>query len=392
MQDVVSIDPTQISAPPSVQDVDRIASIADPVLRNLWITQHYHLLAVSLAAHAGQGANWCTFAVWASRQAGRTIRGEDLLDILEERLRHDPGLISGINRIWRSVFVHAMEHPESKRSLFLGIMTKGPLACASDAVARGNRKVYAEIAREFARFLPLCEGGPISPETLAAFLDGLRPGPPPDGQDDLRRAFTHYAAALQTPDPVAGAQLLLLANLQVGLHEQTRLQPDILAALEVPYDTVTEVGDALLHAIHPGSDDWSGAARTPVALLIGVAARVAAFTLRGVMRHLITERMMTLALPPAIVIHLGRNLDGEYPVQLRDPTNVALLDLLRRFSPPDQNPKDVGAYDWSVLEERMRLITRLFRLYHEDTTLFTGPYDVAQVAAFEAGRLPDGDL
>src|SRR5207237_8919662 len=30
----------------------------------------------------GQGANWCTYATWASRQAGRTIRGEDLLEHL----------------------------------------------------------------------------------------------------------------------------------------------------------------------------------------------------------------------------------------------------------------------------------------------------------------------
>ena len=35
---------------------------------------------------SGQGANWCTFATWASRQAGATIRGEDALDLLTDRL------------------------------------------------------------------------------------------------------------------------------------------------------------------------------------------------------------------------------------------------------------------------------------------------------------------
>ena len=44
---------------------------------------------------------------------------------------------------------------------------------ASDAVARGNRKVFEEIGYEFARWL-------ADPEP--DFLDGLRPGDPPDGQ------------------------------------------------------------------------------------------------------------------------------------------------------------------------------------------------------------------
>jgi len=30
------------------------------------------------ATRCSPGANWCTFATWASRQAGQTIRQEDL--------------------------------------------------------------------------------------------------------------------------------------------------------------------------------------------------------------------------------------------------------------------------------------------------------------------------
>ena len=153
-----------------------------------------------------------------------------------------------------------------------------------------------------------------------------------------------------------------------------------------------DVGHRLLQILHPGSAGWSMKVRTPLALLIGGVAQLAALMFRGVMRHLITERMMTLALPPAAVIHLGRNLDGEYPVVLREPRNTALLELLTRFAPADGVATDVGAYDWSVLEQRMRLITRLFRLRHEDALLFTDPYTLEQVAAFEAGRLPDGEL
>jgi hypothetical protein len=70
----------------SPPEVRRIAAIGSPVLRNLEITYAYSLLAADVARRTGQGANWCTFATWASRQAGATIRGEDALDLLTDRL------------------------------------------------------------------------------------------------------------------------------------------------------------------------------------------------------------------------------------------------------------------------------------------------------------------
>ena len=75
--------------PPSVDDIDRIRAIDRAPLRNLHITHAYHDLAAGLAARTGGGANWCSFATWASRQAGKTIRGEDLLETYEpERRAH----------------------------------------------------------------------------------------------------------------------------------------------------------------------------------------------------------------------------------------------------------------------------------------------------------------
>ncbi len=74
---------------PTTADVDRIAAVSDPVIRNLQITQAYHELAAAVAARVG-GANWCTFATWASKQAGQTIRKEDLAHLLEGAGRPDP--------------------------------------------------------------------------------------------------------------------------------------------------------------------------------------------------------------------------------------------------------------------------------------------------------------
>src|SRR3990172_5182182 len=82
-----------IDAIPTVAEVDRIASLADPVIRNLQITQCYHELSAALAERTGLSANWCTFAAWASRQAGQTIRKEDLVRALEEALKNDPEAI-----------------------------------------------------------------------------------------------------------------------------------------------------------------------------------------------------------------------------------------------------------------------------------------------------------
>ena len=63
---------------PTLAEVGQIAAVADPVVRNLQITQCYHELALALAERTGPSANWCTFATWASNQAGVTIRKEDL--------------------------------------------------------------------------------------------------------------------------------------------------------------------------------------------------------------------------------------------------------------------------------------------------------------------------
>ena len=67
---------------------------------------------------------------------------------------------------------------------------------------------------------------------MRRFLDGLRPGDPPDGQRYLRQAFTRYERARAEHDPKARAELAVLANLEIGFHEQTRLQPEIREALD----------------------------------------------------------------------------------------------------------------------------------------------------------------
>src|SRR5690348_1643771 len=90
---------TQTLPLPSVADVARISTLTDPVLRNLQITQCYHELSAVMAARLGLWANWCTFATWASKQAGQTIRKEDLRRTLESALGDSSLVTAAVERV-----------------------------------------------------------------------------------------------------------------------------------------------------------------------------------------------------------------------------------------------------------------------------------------------------
>src|SRR3954451_10463998 len=240
---------------PSVDDVRRISAIADPVIRNLEITYCYSRLAAAVAAREGEGANWCTYATWASRQAGRTIRGEDLLEYLERRLWEGRWLLHPIATLWRRLLRRGLFRPETR----LGRLTAelhtpfDAFELASDAVARGNLKVFEEIGLEFARYL---DENPADPEALQRFLDGLRPGDPPEGQRYLRQAFARYERRRLVTDPRERAELAVLANLEIGLHEQTRLQPQIREALDAALVSEEDLGRRALEALFPSAPRW----------------------------------------------------------------------------------------------------------------------------------------
>src|SRR5215213_5951693 len=105
--------PTSAAAP-TAADVRRVAAIANPVVRNLEITECYSRLAATFAARTGEGANWCTYATWASRQAGRTIRGEDLLDDLQRRLAVSRPLLHPVESLWRRLLRLGLLQPGTR--------------------------------------------------------------------------------------------------------------------------------------------------------------------------------------------------------------------------------------------------------------------------------------
>jgi hypothetical protein len=317
-------------------EVRRIGAIESPALRNLEITYAYSRLSAATAERTGPGANWCTFATWASRQAGRTIRGEDLEEQLRTRLLAPRELLRPLTSLWRWLLRRGLLNPRSPLGRVLAKLHTpfDAFELASDAVARGNKKVFDEIGFEFARYLETVS----DEDSLEAFLR--------DAPEDLRAPFTRY---YRDGDR-------LLANLEIGLHEQTRLQPEIREALDAPYKTALPI-------IGPQR----------------YASKLA--------RELITANLMVLTLPGR-VLALGANLPDPMP----DAADPELVALIARFEPPAGSIDDCGAHDWSELHQRMHYISHLFRAFHATATLSDAPFTEAQIERIRAGSIPEGEL
>jgi hypothetical protein len=379
---------------PTVEDVAKTTRVPNRVIRNLKITHSYASLAAAVRRRTGPAANWCTFATWASRQAGSTIRGEDLLARFGRCLGRRPWVTAPLQSLSRMLLRKGIFEPATALGRVIAeIHTPfDAFERASTAVAEGNLKVFEEIGREFARFLAEVPGHARtdSPEFLG-FIAGLRPGLPPDGQEYLRKAFGHYVQRQHEADPAARAVLMLLANLEIGLHEQTRLQPEIAAAVDAPLITASDLGMRLLHVLIPASDRWRAAIRRPLAAVLGaLAARVRREAV-AVTRQVVTESMMVLTLPTG-VLSLGCNLTAAVPPVFLQASDETLRSFERAFHECRPDGGDCAATDWCDLRQRMHYIIHLFRAYAEEPALFSSPFTPEQVACFESGMVPEGDL
>jgi len=385
--------------PLTPEDVDRVATIADPVIRNLQITQAYHVLSAAAAARLGQVANWCTFATWASKQAGRTIRKEDLQRSLEAAFRSSPTAALAAREVATQAGRFGANTPvgESLASVWTVADPAAALDRASAAVARGNLRVFAEIGREFARFDVEC--GPdstVDADTVVRFVERLAPGEPPDGQRYLRQAFAHYHRARFEVDPKTRAQLVLLANLEIGFHEQTRLQPEIAEALNAAVVDPRAVRDRVVKALFPGAG-WIVRLRLLIARLIGrrTLLDIAVDTLiveeQRLVRRILTRHLMSIELG-TVRLQLGEDLGGGFPPSLREIVLPELRDLLDQIDPTRDSPLESGAVDWADLGDRVHFIAEMFRSFHESPFLFEPPFTPVQLERLDAGERPADPL
>jgi hypothetical protein len=192
--------------------VARVIDVRDHAVRNLLITQAYHDLSREMARVVGLfHMNWCTIACWASKRAGKTIRGEDLQG-------------------QRAIMAMLARIPVARRLADVA-------ADIAETIALGNREVFAEVAPPFASYLASFDrrsGGAHAP-VLDGWASRFAPGGPESGgQDLLRRAFELYHAACGENDLNMKAEYLHAANIYVALQEQTRLQARIAAGMPGP--------------------------------------------------------------------------------------------------------------------------------------------------------------
>jgi hypothetical protein len=384
---------------PTVVEVEAICATADPVVRNLRITQAYAELSRALAARTGAGANWCTFATWASKQAGQTIRQEDFPRRIEEDLGRSEAVGLAVTRIgdFLRTIGHAADGHRIAGAVLEVLSPARALARTSAAVSRGNLKVFEDVGREFARFLAMLEDpGALAPEAIDRFCAGLRPGSSPEGQAGLRPAFAGYHRVLATVGAKARSEGLFLANLRIGLHEQVRLQPEILEALDAPAVDPRELRERLIERLLPDAP-WLTWARIRVArwrgrlALLDEASRRLADAQRSAVRQAVTEKLATLALPGE-TLRLGRDVAGTFAEDLRTLADPDLVALLAEIDPAPDTLGGSGAEDWSSLPERMHFIADLFRTRHAIPSLLDPPFTPEQTRAIKAGERPPGPL
>jgi hypothetical protein len=367
----------------TIDEVSRIVEEANSVLRNLRITHCYHRLSAELARVIDPGqANWSTFATWASLTAGISIRDEEVPGIMLALLRDEARLRPRVGPVFAWIYRHTAAKVDVLQ------LARETIQRVSEEVADGNRKVFAELAPLFVQFVDAMQAPPADRMArVDAFLATLRRGPSDrDGQDVLRQAFTNYAAAADEPDPCLKAQLMLLANCQIGLHEQTRLQDDIEGAMNAPVAEMITDGIGRLLAI-----------RLAFRFLwpLGVTRERVRAAIQEDWQCLATRLSMRLSLPGGRVLPLGGDhipWPNQIPELLRQLSNADLIALLMRFDDDLTKLRAQGARNWSRLHDRMGFICELFRAEQQSVDLFGPPFSQSAQAEIARGVVPHTGL
>ena len=367
--------------PLTLERVDRIVAVADPSVRNLWITQSYADLARRLLPLHDGNQSWCAFAIWASNTAGVSIRGEEL-PVYATRLiagdsPHADAIVDatgrfGVHRLIGSRFEH--HH--------LRELVRSAIEQVSQHIAHGNTLVYAELAPLFVRFVEHLEthGAPSTGEVDELLATtGI-----PDAADAplVHVAFRHYALAAAGTTDVA--QHVLAANIAAVLHEQQRLQADIAGALDAGLFDVADVIAGLGRSWLPGF------ARRALARIaaVGVSEHV-----ERLWADVATQLLMTLDVPGQ-TLHLGRDVPPLpdhrqlFPAELRGLTLPHLCMLMETWDTTRGTGIGSGAADWADLHDRMSYIVNLFRSRQQALDLTVPPFDADAISAMMDERLP----
>lgn len=277
-----------IVRPPSRSSIPQpvpLRSINHPVKRNDQITQSYHLFSQAMVPLFGEPAiaDWCTYAKFASRQAGVHIRetsvtARDFMQALFDRT--DPGKLRRMaDDLWRLPDSMAMARVllELCLSRVDGSLTLGDVrksggsriilaladfrACAArlnQVFHQGNQRVYENIAPAYFAYLRAAQ---IAPNGVPSEVPSIDEKVDPHGY--LHRGFSCYREAQLASlrgDIEARDRLVLHGSLWIGIQEQSfilqplfdQVRPE-LAALSRCIVVIDPRGE---HVMLPAGGDW----------------------------------------------------------------------------------------------------------------------------------------
>lgn len=365
--------------------VDDIASEKDPVLRNLLITQRYHEFAVQLRdAGIGENATWCAFAVWASKTAGATIRGDVLPQNAQKAILDNPEVQGFLQRFNHGITGRAITHLSHDH---LALAVKAITEDVSASIADGNKLVFEELAPLFTELLAaLGAADPPNPQaTAGAFAPTERRLQAADDTSGVATAFGAYRDALFVPR--GRAAKVLQANVLAVAHEQQRLQPAIAKALNAAIsDTLRKVVENDVVRFVPTSQ-----ARRVFDGLMDDLCRVLdqawSTVLTQVLMQLVTSTEifdLRESVPP---------LRGEmFPIDLVDLSGTDAAAAVATWDKTNGTGAPSGADNWAKLPKRMNFIVNLFRSRQSDPDLFRPPFTVSQVRALSQRKVPAAPL
>jgi hypothetical protein len=374
--------------PSQTEIAEIIGASAHPSLRNLRITACYAELSRVIAAKVGpENVNWCTFATWASKTAGRFIRLADVDERIRAAVQDALGSVGALDAM-RNSLRHLPGGSEFVDERIIEA-AKSLAAELSTEIAAGNLTVFAELAPLFSAMVSAMDELKTGSRAAAdRIFESLQPGPTTQGgQDLLRRAVSDYLEAMLITDGRRKAELMLRANAQVGAHEQIRLQPYIHKAMTTSLaDQVTAQIDRELRATTTES------VGRRLSALLDTRLRPYRTALEQGWLEIATSYLMTLELPNG-TLRLGRDLPSVpgqpiFPADLTELQDAELLRILRIYHADGASARDSGAVDWSNLSDRMRYIFELFRSRQEDQSLFEAPFQAEAMAAIQRGTVP----
>lgn len=344
------------------------------VVRNLQVTQGYYRLSEGMRrAASGKNVSWCSFATHASKTAGQALRHELTPRLLKSAMIR----LAGYDNTF--LFLNEGLQEGQTQEDEQGSRLAEALRRVSLLVSDGNITVFKELAWPFAAFIETFRKDWDRDEgRLQAFLDEhLQAGPLHEGgQDYLIEAFTaFYNARFETRDKEK-SEYVLQGNLLIGLHEQTRLQPQIEQAMAVPIDMFSD------GSTQPGGKEGGPAKK------LGVT--------RGIISKAITQMLMGITLPSR-ELKLGTDVVAptgvvNFPMTLLQIENPRCLELVRMFETGQDTLSGSGAANWARLADRMSFVVDFFRSHQQYERLWEMPFQPEQVPVIESGHFPAGPL